>query len=257
MLGAIIGDIVGSPYEFDNHRSTEFRLFTRRSFFTDDTVLTIATAVKLLYGGTYAERYHEYYRLYPDCSYGARFHQWGMSGGLEPYYSFGNGSAMRVSPVGFAFPTLEETLSEARLSAVATHNHPEGIKGAQATAAAVFLARTGHSKEEIAEYVWSLFMYDVKLDLSELRQTYGFNETCQRTVPQALAVFLQSNSFEDAIRKAVSIGGDSDTIACIVGGIAEAFYKRIPETIRKGALTRLDDRLKGIIEAFYGKYGQA
>jgi len=177
-----------------------------------------------------------------------------MSVSPEPYNSFGNGSAMRVSPVGFAFPNLEETLREARLSAVATHNHPEGIKGAQATAAAVFLARTGHSKDEIAEYVLSMFLYDVNLDLSELRRTYGFNETCQRTVPQALAVFLQSNSFEDAIRKAVSIGGDSDTIACIVGGIAEAFYRYIPEAIRKKGMRKLDDRMTTVVDAFYEKY---
>jgi ADP-ribosylglycohydrolase len=248
MLGSIIGDIIGSPYEFSNHRSVKFPLFTERSIFTDDTVLTVATAVKLLDGGTYAERYREFYRLYPHCSYGSRFHAWGRSESLQPYNSYGNGAAMRVSPIGWAFDTMEETLDEAALSAEATHNHPEGIKGAQATAAAVFLARTGSSKPEIREYIMNRFGYHLEEDIDYLREYYEYNETCQRTVPESIAVFLASTDFEDAIRKAVSIGGDSDTIACIVGGVAEAFHGKIPAKIRQEALGRLDERLREAVE---------
>lgn len=254
MLGSIIGDIIGSPYEFDNHRSTEFPLFTKYSCFTDDTVLTVATAVKLLDGDAYAERYKEFYRLYPHCSYGVRFHAWGSSASLEPYNSYGNGAAMRVSPIGWAFDNIEETLDEAALSAEATHNHLEGTKGAQATAAAIFLARTGASKSDIRTYVTNRFGYHIEEDIDYLREYYEYNETCQRTVPESIAVVLASTDFEDAIRKAVSIGGDSDTIACIVGGIAEAFYGKIPEEIRNEGLKRLDKRMMSVVERFCEEY---
>ena len=254
MLGSIIGDIIGSPYEFNNHKSTGFPLFKSDSRFTDDTVLTVATAVKLLDGGTYGERYKEFYRLYPNCSYGSRFHQWGGSSTLEPYNSYGNGAAMRVSPIASVFDTMEEALGEAALSAEATHNHPEGVKGAQATTAAVFMARTGSTKVEIREYIEDRFGYVLEEDINYLRERYQYNETCQRTVPESIAVFLASTGFEDAIRKAVSIGGDSDTIACITGGIAEGFYG-IPEKIRREGLERLDARLRLVIERFQERFG--
>lgn len=250
MLGAIIGDIVGSPYEFDNHRSTRFPLFSEDSRFTDDTILTAATAVKLLDGGTYAGRYKEFYRLYPFASYGGSFRRWGESDSLAAYGSYGNGAAMRISPIGYAFPALEETLLEAERSASATHDHPEGIKGAQAVAGAIFLARTGGTKNDIEALVTGRFGYVLQKDLGYLRKHYTFNETCQQTVPEAISVFLASQDFEDALRKAVSIGGDSDTIACIVGGIAEPFYRTIPDDIAASGLALLDERLREIVNRF-------
>jgi ADP-ribosylglycohydrolase len=224
MIGAIAGDIIGSIYEFNNYRSEDFNLFDTRSEFTDDTVLTVATADVLLNGGNYADKYREYVQRYPHCSYGSSFYQWAISQCPMPYSSFGNGSAMRVSPVGFAFNNLESVLLQAKRSAVVTHNHPEGIKGAQATAASIFLARKQVSKNEIKAYIEDNFQYTLDKAIDDLRSTYQFNETCQGTVPEAIFVFLISSSFEDCIRKAVSIGGDSDTLACIAGGIAEAYY---------------------------------
>ena len=254
MLGAIAGDIIGSVYEFNNIRSTDFPLFSDKSDFTDDTVLTIATADCILNNGDYSSLYRKYYRKYPGRGYGGRFHEWGSSDIMGPYNSFGNGSAMRISPVGFAYDTLDEVLKEAERSAVATHNHPEGIKGAQAVGSSIYLARKGKSKIEIKEYITNTFNYGLEDTLDNIRIDYSFDETCRGSVPQAIIAFLESNDFEDAIRKAISIGGDSDTIACITGGIAEAFYGELPEDIRSEVLSKLDKNMLDIISRFYDKF---
>jgi len=250
MIGAIAGDIIGSAYEWHNIKSKEFELFSPRSKFTDDTVLTIAVADCLLNGRDYAQTFKEYGRRYPHAGYGGNFNTWLHSDDLGPYNSFGNGSAMRVSPVGFAFDTLDDVLSQARRSAVVTHDHPEGIKGAQATAAAIFLARTRKDKKEIKAYIQSNFKYDLSPTLAEIRPAYSFDVTCQGSVPQAIIAFLESANYEDAIRNAISIGGDSDTIACITGGIAEAFYNSIPDEIVQKVRTILDSRLLSIVDLF-------
>ncbi len=254
MLGAIAGDIIGSVYEFNNIRSTDFPLFSDKSDFTDDTVLTIATADCILNNGDYSSLYRKYYRKYPGRGYGGRFHEWGSSDIMGPYNSFGNGSAMRISPVGFAYDTLDEVLKEAERSAVATHNHPEGIKGAQAVGSSIYLARKGKSKIEIKEYITNTFNYGLEDTLDNIRIDYSFDETCRGSVPQAIIAFLESNDFEDAIRKAISIGGDSDTIACITGGIAEAFYGELPEDIMSEVLSKLDKNMLDIISRFYDKF---
>ena len=270
MLGAIIGDIVGSRFEFNNHRSKEFGLFgddglrRRPCNFTDDSVMTVAVADALmtvgkpfdekLLTGTLIYKMHEYGRLYPNAGYGGRFFDWLYEERVEPYNSFGNGSAMRVSPCAWCADTLEECLRLAEISAAVTHNHPEGIKGAKATAAAIFLAREGKDKESIRRYVEENFYPDAfKKTLDEIRPTYKFNETCQQTVPQALEAFYESTSFEDAIRCAVSVGGDTDTLACITGGVAEAFYG-IPKEIEQSAYTFLDDRIMKKVAAFRNKF---
>jgi ADP-ribosylglycohydrolase len=250
MIGAIIGDIAGSPYERRNIRTTDFPLFGTRSRFTDDTVLTVATAEAILRGGDYASFYKEYYRRYPGAGYGGGFRRWGKSTESAPYGSFGNGSAMRVSPVGFAFSTLDETLREAERSAAVTHDHPEGIRGARAVASAVFLARNGAGKGEIRDFIADNFRYDLTTGIDWLREHYTFDASCQGSVPQAVIAFLRSRDFEDAIRTAVSIGGDSDTIACMCGGIAQAHYGAIPRWIEDEAMRKLDDRLRGVVEEF-------
>jgi ADP-ribosylglycohydrolase len=250
MIGAVIGDIIGSAYEWHNTKSLDFELFTPRSKFTDDTVLSVAVAECILYGGDYGVTFKKYGRKYPDAGYGKMFHRWLVSDSLAPYNSFGNGSAMRVSPVGFAFSTLEEVLREAEKSAVVTHNHPEGIKGALAIAASIFLAMTGESKEKIREYVENAFSYDLHQTIDEIRPTYQFDETCPGSVPQAIMAFLESDSYEDAVRKAVSLGGDSDTLACMTGGIAQAYYRNIPNFINKKAIRLLDTDLAAVIDEF-------
>ena len=255
MLGAITGDIIGSVYEFTNAKpDLDFPLFVIDSEFTDDTVLTVALADSILSSVNYKTKMLEYYSLYPDCSYGNRFHVWANSKNPQPYDSWGNGSAMRVSPVGWAYNDLETVLQKAKKSGEVTHNHPEGIKGAQATAASIFLARTKHTKKEIKEFVEKNFSYNLDLHLEELRRTYSFNESCQDTVPQAIFTFLISESFEDSIRKAIYIGGDSDTLACINGSIAEAFYGGVPEDITKEIYKRIDGRIAIITNDFIAKY---
>lgn len=255
MLGAIAGDVIGSIYEWDNISTTFFRLFGPGCRFTDDTVLTVAVADALLSGGDYTPTCRAYYRRYPRAGYGGMFHKWAQTDGAGPYGSYGNGSAMRVSPVGYAFGTLEETLAEAARSAAVTHDHPEGIKGAQAVAAAIFWARTGRSKPEIREGIRSLFAYPwLDEPLDEVRARNTWDVTCQGSVPQAIAAFLHADSFEDAVRKAVSLGGDSDTIACITGGIAEAFYGGVPEPIAAEVLARLDDDLRRVLDAFQQRF---
>jgi len=255
MLGAITGDIIGSVYEFTNVKpNMDFPLFVNDSEFTDDTVLTVALADSILSKVDYQAMPYKYYKLYPDCSYGSRFHLWAARKELQPYNSWGNGSAMRVSPVGWAYNDLETVLQKAKESAEVTHNHPEGIKGAQATASAIFLSRTKHSKKEIKEFVEKNFDYDLDLDLEDLRKNYRFNESCQDTVPQAIFTFLVSDSFEDSIRKAIYIGGDSDTLACINGSIAEAFYGGVPEDIKAEVYKRMDNRITIITNDFREKF---
>lgn len=254
MLGAIAGDIIGSRFEFHNLKNEEFEFFTEESHFTDDTVLTCATAEAILQKTAYEEKYCEYLNRYPRASCGASFVRWGCGKQKQPYNSYGNGSAMRVSPVAYAFDTLELVLAEAKKSAEVTHNHPEGIKGAQAVAGAIFLARTGATKEEIKSYIKGQFGYFLDFDLEELKKYYKYDITCQGTVPQAIFCFLISNHFEDAIRKAISIGGDSDTLGCITGSVAEAYYGGVPEPIKKEVFGRLDKHLLNLVTRWHEQY---
>lgn len=250
MLGAIAGDMIGSIYEHDNIKTKEFPLFHRDSFFTDDTVLTVATMDVLMQGGDYAETYRRYFNIYPNRGYGGRFHRWCLGEIEGPYDSYGNGSAMRVSPVGWYFQTLDEVLSEAKRSAEVTHNHEEGIKGAQAVAATIFMARKGAGMNEIRNYLKMTFKYDMSKSIDQIRPGYRFDETCQGSVPQALTAFLEAEDFEDAVRNAVSLGGDTDTIAAITGSVAEAAFS-VPEIIKERVLDILDPSLRKTVEGFY------
>lgn len=254
MLGAIVGDIVGSIYEFENIKTTSFPLFQKSCFFTDDTVLTVACAEAIMHGLDYAEVMRKYFRRYPVAGYGGKFIGWAKSDDPKPYYSFGNGAAMRISPVAWAFTTLEEVLYKAKQFTEVTHDHPEGIKGGQATAAAVFMARTGCSKPEIRSYLELSFGYDLSKTCKQIRPTYRFDASCQGTVPQAVGAFLESTDFESAIRLAISLGGDSDTLACITGSIAEAFYGSVPRSIATVTLKYLDEQLLEIIRGFATKF---
>ncbi len=250
MIGAIAGDIIGSVFEWNNVKTTNFELFSKNSKFTDDSVLTIALADSILSGANCSEKLKEYYHRYPGAGYGGQFTAWANSASSAPYNSWGNGAAMRISPTGYAFSSLEVTLKMAEFYTALTHNHPEGIKGGCATAASIFLARRGHSKTEIKEYVESHFGYNLNRTLDEIRPTYQFDESCQGTVPEAIIAFLESDNFEDAIRKAISLGGDSDTLACITGGIAQAFYGGIPAMITKKVYEILDEPLGKVTKAF-------
>jgi ADP-ribosylglycohydrolase len=254
MLGAIAGDIIGSIYEISNHRSKEFPLFSDGCRFTDDTVLTIAVADCLMNNGNYTEYIKTYARRYPTRGYGGRFIQWMNSDEMEPYNSWGNGSAMRVSPIGFACQELSEVMLAAKQTAEVTHNHPEGIKGAQATAIAIFMARSGQSKEQIKTAIAESFGYDLTPTLDEIRPNYKFDVSCQGTVPQAITAFLESTDFEDAIRNAISLGGDSDTLACITGGIAEAYYGGIPKAIAEKVMGYLTPRTRQVVEEFMQRF---
>ena len=224
MLGALIGDIVGSVFERAPHKSKDFDFISEKSRFTDDSVLTVATADALLHGYDYMPVFKYWGRSYPNAGYGQKFYRWCLSDSDEAGESYGNGSAMRVSPVGWAFESLDEVLAEAKRSALPSHNHPEGVKGACAVAAAVFLARTGKSKEEIRDYVAGEFGYNLSRTLEAIRPEYVFDSSCQGSVPEVIIAFLESESYEDALCNAISLGGDSDTQACIAGAIAEAFY---------------------------------
>jgi len=255
MIGAIAGDIIGSVFEHYSTKSTEFPLFSRNSRFTDDTVLTVAVAYSILKKVDYGTSLKTFGVKYPGAGYGGTFYRWMLSTDSKPYNSWGNGSAMRASPVGFAFNSMEEVLKEAKKSAQVTHNHPEGIKGAQATAMAVFLARSGKSKEEIRQKIGELFAYDLNRTLNEIRPSYYFDVSCQGSVPEALIAFLESEGLEDAIRKGISLGGDSDTIACIAGGIAQAFYKEVPQEIVSNVRKRLPEEFLLIIDEFNSRYG--
>jgi len=239
MLGAIAGVVIGSSYEFEGVKRKDFDLFPRGSFPTDDTLLTLAVASWILDGDDLVESFHIAAATAPDAGWGGRFREWASRRDTRPYNSFGNGSAMRVSPVGFAFSTLEETFDAAARSAEVTHNHPEGIKGAQATAAAIWLARNGSDKPVIRREVETRFGYDLSRSVEEVRAVHRFDETCQGSVPEAIIAFLDSTDFEDAIRNAVSLGGDADTQACIAGGIAQAFYGGVPEPTRCETLARM------------------
>lgn len=254
MLGSIAGDIIGSVHEGAGTKTKEFPLFVPRSRFTDDTVLSVAVAEWLLTGKDLVDLFHRYTHAYPRRGYGGAFRRWAAQRERDPYGSYGNGSAMRVSPVGFAFESIAETVEWAGRSAAVTHDHPEGIRGAQATAAAVFLARRGKDREEIRREIRSRFGYDLSGTLDEIRPTYRFDVTCQGTVPQALVAFLDSTDFEDAIRNAISLGGDADTLACITGGIAEAYYGGVPEGIAVKAMSLLDDPLRDTVAAFRRAY---
>lgn len=254
MIGAIAGDIIGSVYEWAKAQTTEFPLFQDNSAFTDDTVLTVAVAYAIVKKKDYGECLKLFGRAYPYAGYGLNFQRWLFSESSGPYNSYGNGSAMRVSPVGFAFNSVDEVLDEAKKSAEVTHNHSEGVKGAQATALAIFLPRTRTNKEVIKEEISERFAYDLDRRLCDIREVYGFNESCQGTVPEAIISFLESNSFEDAIRKAISLGGDSDTLACITGGIAQAYYKGVPSEIVTEVQKRLPKELLDVVSEFNARY---
>jgi ADP-ribosylglycohydrolase len=254
IIGAIAGDIIGSVYEWHNIKTIDFDLFCHKSTFTDDSVLTLATMDALLNQKKYTESYQLFGRNYPHRGYGGHFRSWIHSENPEPYNSWGNGSAMRVSPVGWYGNSIEEIMAEAKRSAEVTHNHPEGIKGAQSTAAAIYMARTGKNKEEIKKYIMDTFQYDLERKIDNIRPGYEFDVSCQGSVPEAIIAFLESTDFENAIRLAISIGGDSDTIACITGGIAEAYYKEIPDNITKNIMKILPNELVKIVENFSMKY---
>lgn len=262
MLGAVAGDIAGSRFEFHNHRSKEFDLFAPECFATDDSIMTLAIAKALMESGperrglgALAVRWmREVGRPYPRCGYGGRFLEWMYSESPRPYGSFGNGAAMRVSPCGMVARSIEEARRLSREVTEVTHGHPEGLKGAEAVAVAVYLARTGASKEEIRRVIAGGY-YPMDFTLDEIRDSYAFNETCQGTVPQGLEAFFESTGFEDAIRNAISIGGDSDTLAAIAGGVAGAFYG-VPPEIAAGAAAFLDGRLTAILRDFCAALGE-
>ena len=259
MIGAIAGDIIGSVYEGRKHwmvdRNTEFEpLFARNASFTDDTVLTVAVADFILNSRDLVETLKAYANTYPKAGYGKAFKDWAFGDDDLPYNSFGNGSAMRVSPVAYAYSTLDEVLLYARETALVTHNHPEGVKGAQAIAASVFLARTGASKSEIAQYISGKFHYQLDDTIDRIRWTYAFDSSCQGSVPQAIIAALESTDYENAVRLAVSLGGDCDTLACMAGAIASALYGGVPASIEDQARARLDDHLIGILDSFSETY---
>ncbi|HSU14422.1 ADP-ribosylglycohydrolase family protein [Longimicrobium sp.] len=256
MIGAIAGDVIGSVYEHHPADGPDFRpLVAERACFTDDTVLTVATADAILHGGDYAAAYRAWGTRYPRAGYGGSFRQWLATPGAGPYNSWGNGSAMRVSPVGWAFGSETDVLREAARSAAVTHDHAEGIKGARAVALAVFMARGGAEKDEIRREISDRFGYDLARTVDEIRPDYGFHVSCMKSVPEALVVFLDSVDPEHAIRLAVSLGGDADTQAAIAGSVAEAFYRGgIPEPVRAPVLERLTPDLRAIVDAFETRF---
>ena len=259
MYGAILGDIIGSPYEFDQGDKTkDFPLFVRRSCFTDDSVMTVAVAEALMDSAGASDdamrpalvrSMRRWGRRYPDAGYGGRFFFWLRSPDPQPYGSYGNGSAMRISAAGWLYDSLEETRRIARLTAGVSHNHPEGVKGAEATAAAIYLARCGGTKDDIRAYVIREFGYDLSRTCDEIRPTYHHIESCQQTVPEAITAFLEGQDFEDVIRTAVSLGGDCDTLACIAGSVAEAFYG-VPAQLIDACRTRLPEDMIAVLDRF-------
>lgn len=255
MLGGIAGDVIGSVHEGEGTKTKDFPLFTEWSKPTDDTVLTVAVAEGLLTGRGYIDLFHEYFADYPLAGYGGTFIRWAGTRQTEPYHSWGNGSAMRASPVAYAFDTLAEVLAEAERSAAVTHDHPEGIRGAKAVAGAVFLARTGKSKADIRAFVTGEPIgYALPPSLDELRPKYKFDVSCQGSVPEAIQAFLEATDFEDAVRNAISLGGDADTQACVAGAIAEPFFGGVPAHIAGPVWEALDDRLRGVTEAFRARW---
>lgn len=253
MLGAIAGDVIGSVYERES-APDGFALFHDACRFTDDTVLTVATAYALLHDVPYESAYRDFGRRYPDAGYGGSFFQWLLAPEPKPYGSWGNGSAMRVSPIGFAFDTEERVLAAAGQSAAVTHDHPEGIKGAQATALAVFLGRKGASKQDIRHRIAATFGYNLDRSVKDIRPTYTFDVSCQGSVPEAIIAFLDSVDTEDAIRLAISLGGDADTQAAIAGGIAQAHYGVIPQTVTEFVRSRLPEEFLAIMDDFERRY---
>ncbi|MBE7555476.1 MAG: ADP-ribosylglycohydrolase family protein [Anaerolineales bacterium] len=255
MLGAIAGDIIGSIYEREGIKTTDFPLFGPNNRFTDDTVMTIAVADAILEQTDYATAMKQWGRKYPHAGYGGTFIKWIFEAEVRPYHSWGNGSAMRVSPVGFAFDTADSVLVEAKRSAEVSHDHPEGIKGAQAAALAVFLARQGEAKESIRQEISQRFGYNLARTIEEIRPAYRFDVSCQGSVPEAIIAFLDSSNYEEAVRLAVSLGGDSDTLACLAGGLAQAYYRTIPADIVNTVRAVLPADLLDIVERFNEKYG--
>jgi ADP-ribosylglycohydrolase len=253
MFGALIGDLVGSVYEWNNVKRKDFQpLIHPRAFFTDDTVLTVAVADALLNGRGFVESFKDWGHRYPDSGWGSRFRQWLFSDETAPYGSFGNGAAMRVSPAALLARSLDEALDLARQTAIVTHDHPEGVKGAQATALAIWLARQGMDAESIRQQVAEFSGYNLNRSVADIRPRYRFNETCQGSVPEALICALEAEGFEDALRNAISIGGDSDTLAAIAGAVAEARFD-IPQDIRALAWARLPADMRAVMEKLYAR----
>ena len=255
MIGAIVGDVIGSPFESCNVKSTAFRLFGQSAQCTDDSILTVATADALLNDGDYCQAYHDYFHRFPNAGYGGRFVVWANRREAEPYHSWGNGSAMRVSPVGWARDTFDDVMDEAERTARVTHDHPDGIVGAQAVAVCVFLARTEHNRDRIRQFVHHGCQYPLDRTVDQIRPTYEFDASCRGTVPIAVQAFLESTDFESAVRLAISVGGDSDTIACIAGAIAHAYYSSIPTHLFRPVVdTYLPDDLLDVTLRFCERY---
>ncbi|MBD8018068.1 ADP-ribosylglycohydrolase family protein [Weeksellaceae bacterium Sa1CVA4] len=250
MIGAIAGDIIGSRFEWKNYKSKDFTLLNKDCKFTDDTVMTVAVADAIMNRKDLATTLKFYGRRYPNRGYGGLFNRWIYTDCAETYNSFGNGSAMRASAAGFYAKTLREAINLGHKTAEITHSHPEGLKGAESVAAAIFLAKSGKSRSEIQEFITVLFGYDLNFTCDTIRENYSFDETCQGSVPQAIVAFLDSTDYEDAIRNAISIGGDSDTIATITGGIATAFYGGIPDEIRNFSINKLSPELRRVVLEF-------
>ncbi|CAK9096563.1 unnamed protein product [Durusdinium trenchii] len=253
MLGAIAGDVIGSVYEGAGNKIKDFELFGPYNRFTDDTVLTVAVADSILHEASLVDTLHEYFELYPQAGYGGSFIRWAMQRQRSPYNSWGNGSAMRVSPVAYAYDSIESVLHHAKRTADVTHNHPEGVRGSQATALAIYLARTGSKKEQIQREITERFGYDLSTTLESIRDVYEFDVSCQGSVPQSIRCFLEGTDYEDTIRNAISLGGDADTMACIAGGIAEAYWE-LPEHIAQTTWGLLDDHLRSVIKQFQEKF---
>lgn len=250
MLGAIAGDMIGSPYEAQPIKTKDFPLFRSSSTFTDDSVLTVAIARAIMQERDYAQVVREVGRRYPRAGYGGWFRRWLGSDEAGPYGSWGNGSAMRVSPVGWAFNSIDRVLAEAEATAAITHDHPEGIKGAQATALAVFGARSNWNGSRMREEITSRFDYELAETVDHIRPEYGFDVSCMGTVPPAIVCYLDAQDYEGAVRNAVSLGGDSDTLACIAGGIAEAGFGGVPDDVRSEVETRLPHELLQTVTEF-------
>ena len=254
MLGAIAGDMIGVPWEALGEKRYDFPLFTELSRFSDDTAMTLAVAHALLEKLDYAQTMREFGRRYPAIGYGAHFERWLYDDSMGPYNSYGNGGAMRAGPIGYAAGTVEEVLAEAERCAAPTHNHPEGIKGAQAVALSVFLARSGASKDEIRRTITTRFGYNLERTLAEIRPAYTFDVAAERSVPEAILCFLEAQDFEGAVRNAVSLGGDADTMACIAGAIAEAHWGEIPAAIAAEVRKRLPAEFLDVVERFRARF---
>ena len=250
MFGAIVGDVAGSHYEHFPTKSLDFDFFREHSCATDDTVLTLAVADRILHGGKLRNYFHDYVARFPKAGYGGTFIKWAHGRDKEPYNSWGNGSAMRVSPAAYARETLKDVLVLAEQTAEVTHNHPDGIMGAQATAGSIFLARTGHTKADIQNFVESNIGYDLSRTLDKIRPGYVFDVSCAGSVPESIMAFLEADSFESSLRLAISMGGDADTMACIAGSIAEPFYGGVPDDLVKQTRNYLDPSLLKIIDKF-------